>query len=138
MADIPRGIRNNNPGNIEYNPLNNWLGMLPHDPAIEPRFCRFKDPKYSIRAIMCILKTYQHKYGLSTVHDLIARYAPSIENDTLSYIKHVENKLGIKSTDKINAENKEISIELAKAIIKHENGQQPYHDAIFISAVNLL
>ncbi len=39
MALQPRGIRNNNPGNIVWSARNNWQGQLPHDPQIEPRFC---------------------------------------------------------------------------------------------------
>ncbi|WP_310740157.1 hypothetical protein [Arsenophonus apicola] len=33
-----RGIRNNNPGNIDYNPVNKWQGQLPVDKSIESRF----------------------------------------------------------------------------------------------------
>lgn len=33
-----RGIRNNNPGNIDYNPVNNWKGQLPFDPVLEKHF----------------------------------------------------------------------------------------------------
>nr|WP_237043560.1 hypothetical protein [Pseudomonas aeruginosa] len=36
MALQPRGIRNNNPGNIVWSARNNWQGQLPHDPQIEP------------------------------------------------------------------------------------------------------
>ncbi|EPC6969828.1 structural protein, partial [Providencia stuartii] len=34
MTRPARGIRNNNPGNIDYNKANNWKGQLPHDPSI--------------------------------------------------------------------------------------------------------
>ena len=27
MGDLPRGIRNNNPGNVEHSPSNKWLGL---------------------------------------------------------------------------------------------------------------
>lgn len=29
-----RGVRNRNPGNIDYNPANKWLGQLKPDPAV--------------------------------------------------------------------------------------------------------
>ncbi|GEM_PF-3663667 len=41
MPQITRGVRNNNPGNIDYNPRNQWQGQLRPDPAIEKRFARF-------------------------------------------------------------------------------------------------
>ncbi|HDF2344629.1 TPA: structural protein, partial [Morganella morganii] len=53
---MSRGIRNNNPGNIDYRPANNWKGQLPYDKSIEPRFCRFSAPEYGIRAIIALLR----------------------------------------------------------------------------------
>lgn len=58
---MTRGIRNNNPGNIDYNPANKWQGQLPMDKVIEPRFCRFESPEYGIRALMKLLSTYHKK-----------------------------------------------------------------------------
>ncbi len=52
---MTRGIRNNNPGNIDHNPKNKWQGQLQHDPKIEKRFCRFESPEYGIRALMKLL-----------------------------------------------------------------------------------
>ncbi|WGL95313.1 structural protein [Arsenophonus nasoniae] len=138
MADIPRGIRNHNPGNIDYNPANQWRGLLPHDPTIEKRFCRFISPEYGIRAIMVLLKTYYHQYGLHTIAQLIGRWAPDNENNTTAYCQQVAARLGVSAQATINVDDKNILINLTKAIIQHENGQQPYHDAIFISAVNRL
>lgn len=37
-----RGIRNNNPGNIDFNPLNAWLGQIGLEVGVaKPRFARF-------------------------------------------------------------------------------------------------
>ena len=36
---VPRGIRNNNPGNIEFNEANPWSGSAGHD----GRFIKFKE-----------------------------------------------------------------------------------------------
>ncbi|MER5002585.1 structural protein, partial [Providencia stuartii] len=95
MTKQARGIRNNNPGNIDYNKANNWKGQLPHDPSIEPRFCRFESPVYGIRALMALLRTYQRKYGLKTVSGLIDRWAPTNENNTRAYINGVAKELGV-------------------------------------------
>lgn len=74
MALQPRGIRNNNPGNIVWSARNNWQGQLPHDPQIEPRFCRFDTAHNGTRALAKLLLNYRKVYGLRTVESLIARW----------------------------------------------------------------
>ncbi|MDT7048332.1 structural protein [Providencia stuartii] len=138
MTKQARGIRNNNPGNIDYNKANNWKGQLPHDPSIEPRFCRFESPVYGIRALMALLRTYQRKYGLKTVSGLINRWAPTNENNTSAYINGVAKELGVSATDIVSLDDKPTAIKLAKAIIRHENGTQPYDEAMFEKAWGLL
>ncbi|HCR3230039.1 TPA: structural protein [Morganella morganii] len=135
---MSRGIRNNNPGNIDYHPANNWKGQLPHDNAIEPRFCRFSAPEYGIRAIMALLRNYQRKYRLNTVADLISRWAPSNENNTNAYVSGVSKALGVSPDDTVSLSDKDTAIRLTKAIIQHENGSQPYSDAVFEKAYALL
>nr|WP_309148342.1 structural protein [Providencia stuartii] len=138
MIKISRGIRNNNPGNIEYNEANHWKGQLPHDKSIEKRFCRFESSEYGIRALFALLRTYQRRYSLQTVSQLISRWAPSNENQTSDYINDIAKALNVSPNTFINLENKSILIKLAKSIIKHENGTQPYDDETFERAWNLL
>lgn len=133
-----RGIRNNNPDNIDYNPSNNWRGQLEHEPAIESRFCRFASAELGIRAIMCLLRTFQRKYHCDSVLALINRWAPDVENDTNSYVKSVCNALSVNSNEKISTDDKKTLIALTKAIIQHENGQQPYSDETFEKAYSLI
>ncbi|HGJ5864158.1 MAG TPA: structural protein [Arsenophonus nasoniae] len=135
---IQRGIRNNNPGNIDYNAINKWQGALPHDPSIEKRFCRFESPECGIRAIMILLRTYQQKYGLKTISDLINRWAPNNENNTSAYIINVSNSMNLSPKSVVNIKDKATLISLVKAIIFYENGQQPYNDAIFDKAYNII
>lgn len=61
MAKLPRGIRNNNPGNLEWG--DPWQGLDPDGQAQDKRFVVFKDPAMGIRAIARTLITYQDKYG---------------------------------------------------------------------------
>ena len=49
---IARGIRNADPGNIDYNKANDWLGQVSFDPLIESRFARF-------RALGKLLRNYR-------------------------------------------------------------------------------
>lgn len=94
---MTRGIRNNNPGNIDYNSANQWQGQLPHDPNIEKRFCRFESEIYGIRALMKLLSNY-HKNGYQSVYRTIDRWAPNVENNTSAYIKG-----GCRSTERRSA-----------------------------------
>lgn len=135
---MSRGIRNNNPGNIDYRPANNWKGQLPYDKSIEPRFCRFSAPEYGIRAIIALLRNYQAKYALKTIRGLISRWAPSNENNTNAYVSGVSKALGVDPDASVSLVYKNTAISLAKAIIYHENGSQPYPDAVFEKAYALL
>lgn len=133
-----RGIRNNNPGNIDYHASNKWQGQLPFDKSIEPRFCRFQSHEYGIRALISLLRNYQRKYGLKNIAGLINRWAPKNENQTGAYINGVSKELCVAPTDTINMMDKATAIAMAKAIIRHENGQQPYVDEVFERAWVLL
>ncbi|MDC9605635.1 structural protein [Xenorhabdus griffiniae] len=133
---MTRGIRNNNPGNIDYNKANKWQGLLSHDPKIESRFCRFESPEYGIRALMKLLCNY-HKGGHNSVSKIINRWAPSNENNTTAYINGVAKALNVDPFDKIEV-NKSTLIALSKSIIRHENGQQPYSDDVFTRAFEML
>lgn len=131
---VPRGIRNNNPGNIEFNPANNWRGQTGSD----GRYATFSDPIWGIRALAKLLQNYQNRYGLNTIHEIISRWAPPNENDTVSYIKSVSRTTGIKSGALINLSDKGTLLSLVKAIIKHENGQQPYSPEVILGAFDLI
>ena len=135
MSQAPRGIRNNNPGNIDYNPNNAWRGQLPRDVKVEPRFARFDTPFNGIRALAKLLLNYRKIHGLRTVESLIARWATSNENDTKAYAYAVAKKLGISIHQPLRLDKSTLQ-GLVKAIIEHENGQQPYSDELISSAVD--
>jgi len=127
-----RGIRNNNPGNIDHNDSINWLGELPVDKAIESRFCRFETPVHGLRALGKNLLSYK-KRGINTVSGIIMRWAPSTENNTGAYINSVAEACGVEPTEIIDiAEYLPI---LICSIVKHENGSMPYTAAQIGEAV---
>jgi hypothetical protein len=118
---IPRGIRNNNPGNIRNNGTR-WQGMaLVQD---DPSFVRFISPEYGIRALSHLLDTYATKYNLHTVQAIIERYAPGTENDTASYVQAVAGALGVAAGQQIDVQARKG--DLIFAICMHENGKVPY------------
>lgn len=135
----PRGIRNNNPGNIDYSPNVTWFGQLPYDATVEPRFCRFESPECGLRALMKLLRNYQKLHGLNTIKDIISRYAPSGENDTNSYINFVSEKLGVTPAECISTDDRKTVFALVDGIVRMENGgQQPYSDEQLLKAFSML
>lgn len=118
----PRGIRNNNPGNIRKS-HDTWQGARQN--GFDPAFVEFENPVFGLRALMKTLITYHVKYSLDTVQSIINRWAPPCENATDAYAHHVAKKLGVMREDRINLTDPKVLITLAKAIAVHENGTPP-------------
>lgn len=87
-----RGQRNKNPLNIRRGQAN-WLGQDKNPTQRDPEFYQFKTASYGYRAGAKILRTYQRKYGLTTLAGLISRWAPQNENNTRGYIERVAKEL---------------------------------------------
>lgn len=131
---IPRGIRNNNPGNIRYSVHYTWTGQTGEDGH---GFCEFSLPVYGIRAMAILLKNYVVHDGCITVRDIITRWAPPSENRTEDYIEAVCKATGMTDTETVSLSSDLVSI--ISAIIGHENGMSPYtsttiHMGVAISA----
>lgn len=128
-----RGIRNNNPGNIKHGAP--WQGLA--TPSIDEKgFCVFTSAPYGIRAIARTLITYQDKRQaadgskIDTVQEIIDRWAPPSENDTGSYANHVRQILGIERGTVLDVHKYEVMRALVVAIIRHENSNFEYPDAV--------
>lgn len=122
---LPRGVRNNNPGNIVRTGAA-WGGEIAGN---DPRYAAFDSPEAGIRALGKNLIAYQEKHGLDTVAAIVARWAPATENDTASYVKAVSGELGVKADQPLDMKDPVVLARLTKAIIKQENGSQPYSEA---------
>ena len=118
---MTRGLRNNNPGNIRHG-SSRWQGMSTEQ--TDSAFVQFDDPVYGIRALAKLLKNYQSQHGLNTIREIINRWAPPNENKTDSYVDHVARVVGVHPDSAVNVNDKIVPI--VTAIIKHENGLQPY------------
>lgn len=127
-----RGVRNNNPGNIRHSGTR-WQGMSAEQ--TDPAFVQFITPEYGIRALSKLLDTYSNIYGLRTVRGIISRYAPASENDTAAYANAVARALGVSPDAQIDVQARKA--ELVQAIIKHENGAQPYSLAQITTGVSM-
>jgi len=125
----PRGIRNNNPGNIEKGA--GWQGLA-EDQSGDARFAVFKSPIWGIRALARVLLTYYRLRRaadgsrIDTVLEHVVRWAPPGENDTGAYARQVRAALGVEEGEIINTEDPDTLVAFVTAIIRHENGQQPY------------
>jgi hypothetical protein len=120
-ALTPRGIRNNNPGNIEWiaDPSKRWRGMV----AKDGRYGVFDTPANGVRAIGGELRA-NFRRGQNTLDAIIGEWAPAPENNTESYKRSVAAELGGVSTSTPLSSSTIPAI--TAAIIKHENGVQPY------------
>lgn len=116
-----RGIRNNNPGNIRHSSAQ-WDGM--RETQTDSAFVQFTSPVYGLRALAKLLFNYQRLYGINTVRGIISRWAPSSENNTEAYIFVVANALNVDPDGPLDMRS--VMPDLVAAIVKHENGTQPY------------
>lgn len=129
-----RGQRNNNPGNIRKSKTP-WQGLAEKQDDAE--FATFTAPVWGIRAIARTLITYQDQHGCETPVDFIGRWAPSVENDTIAYISDVCRRGNIGRTQSLNVHKYADLKPLVLGIIWHENGCQPYSDAVIDEALRL-
>jgi hypothetical protein len=114
-----RGLRNNNPGNIRLSG-DQWQGMSASQ--TDGTFVQFDSMVYGIRAIAKVLQKYHYTYGLNSVNEIIARWAPQSENNTSAYAYAVADYLGVSADDYLDFSNPSTLFDLVKGIIRHENG----------------
>jgi hypothetical protein len=126
-----RGERNNNPGNIRISAAN-WKGKVAGSDAA---FETFANPQDGIRAMSKLLRTYQTKYNLRTVRQLVTRWAPAAENNTESYIRSVAGAMGVGPDDAVSLADDAVLSAMVSAIITHENGRNIYASADIAAGV---
>ena len=115
--DVPRGLRNNNPGNIRHSSTK-WRGEIKGG---DPDFKTFESIEYGYRALMKLLKTYYNKYGLTTINGIVNRWAPPNENDTNAYISFVATRTHYPFNYPLPFDKDHI-VKIASAISSMENG----------------
>lgn len=118
--ELPRGLRNNNPGNIRKN---SDVFQGEKVPSSDREFKQFKTMAYGYRAVFCILRTYYRHYSLRTIRQLIGRWAPENENNTSAYVSLVSSYSGIPADDPIDIQSKEQMIRIVAAMSRVENGR---------------
>lgn len=112
----PRGIRNNNPGNLEYR------GQAGATQEVGGgRFAVFGSMQEGIAALEKQLESYIGG-GTNTIQKIITKYAPSFENDTTGYIDKVAKATGLAADSVIDPTNSTAMLGLMRAITNVEVG----------------
>jgi hypothetical protein len=115
-SSAPRGIRNNNPGNLRFGKFAQQLGATGKD---DKGFAVFQSMEDGVRAAVKLLEGYVSK-GYDSVRKIISRWAPANENNTSAYIDAVAKKLGISADARLSGDQLG---GVAQAIFQHENGR---------------
>ena len=118
--ELPRGLRNNNPGNIRRN-SDVFQGEV--NPSRDKDFKQFKSIAYGYRAVFKILSNYHRVYKLTTIRKMISRWAPENENNTAAYVSLVSSYSGIGPDDLLNFDREQM-IRIVAGMSKVENGRE--------------
>jgi hypothetical protein len=111
-ASIPRGIRNNNPGNIR---------------GSDGQFKTFATMDEGVYQLARQLKMYQNA-GAKTVADMVSNWAPASENNTVAYANAVSRYLSARLganvgwNTALNLSDPRVLAAMTEAITQHENG----------------
>lgn len=114
----PRGLRNNNPGNIRIG-RTRYLGEIV--PSSDREFRQFSSMAWGYRAIFVLLDSYSRR-GIDTIRGIVSRYAPSNENDTSGYARFVCRLSGLGEDEPLDMGDRNTMVPVVAAISKMENG----------------
>ncbi|PRP68615.1 hypothetical protein BUE93_21485 [Chromobacterium amazonense] len=117
----PRGIRNNNPGNLQYV---GQAGAVKEGGA-GGRFAVFATPQAGLDAMAQQLKRYANS-GLTSISDIANKWAPASENNTAAYVAAVAKRMGVDGKQSLDLSRAEVLRSLMDAMIVQENGRNPY------------
>ena len=118
----PRGIRNNNPGNIRNSDATDRQGEVKKSEKKDNAFEEFEDMAHGYRALIKLLQNYRKKHDCKTIADFISRWAPRTENDTAAYIQRVCREMQVAATYVPDVNDKTTMCSFAAAISQVENG----------------
>lgn len=116
-TSLPRGLRDNNPGDLQPPPSGTWAGTV----GMDGPFVIFSDTTWGLRALARDLITNIGTEGYDTITTLITKFAPPSENDTAAYISAVSADTSIDPNDQLGTDQDTIT-SLMRAIVNHELG----------------
>jgi len=124
-----RGIRNHNPLNIRLDPANRWQGRVEPGRNTDGAFEQFVDPVWGLRAGAVLIVAHYDRRGADTIRNLVRIWAPPDENHTEAYVTFVARETGFGPDVRLDFHRTEHLRPVLLAMIRMENGQQPYTDA---------
>ena len=113
-----RSLRNNNPGNLVTGEISKRNGQI----GTAGGFAVFPDYETGHKALIDSLK---NMHGDKDLKQMIRVYAPSFENDTEGYLKHLRKVTGVKGDKKIKNFTPEEFEKLIDAVEKMEGIKKP-------------
>lgn len=120
---LERPWRNNNPGDLRsLGGKTVWDGQIATDLGPGGPFARFVTRTMGWRALAVCLLTYSDVHGLKTINQIIDRYAPPIENNTVAYKSLVSKHLGIGLDESTDLHKPEVMTAFVAAIAIAEGG----------------
>lgn len=120
-SQVPRGLRNNNPGNIEDG---EFARSQPGYRGSDGRFAIFDSAQSGQAAQGALLQRYGQR-GINTVLGAVSRWAPASDgNNPQQYAAYVARRLGVSPSDQIDLTNPQTAQRVAQAMAEFENGTQ--------------
>ena len=126
----PRNVRLANPGNVDRTSIV-WQGMSALQD--DPRFIRFIGPQWGFRCMARILRG-DYREGAVSVHELIDRWAPPVENDTSAYVTDVATRMNVDIDETLALPGQ--LLPLLRSIAIHEGGC-PWPDSVIQLGIDL-
>ena len=117
---MTRGLRNRNPGNIRKSGTA-YMGEV--IPSQDTAFKQFETMAWGYRAVFVLLDSYRRR-GYTTLRQMIARYAPPVENDTGNYVRCISAWSGIDADEPLDTNDRTTMLAVVAAISRMENGRE--------------
>lgn len=116
---MPRGIRNNNPGNLNYA----GQAGATLESGEGGRFAVFESMQHGVAALYKQLQLY-FKRGINTLSSIVKTYAPASDNNNVdAYISALTKATGKGANEVLDSGDTATIARLMKGIVDHENGK---------------
>lgn len=111
-AQGSKGLRDNNPLNIN---AAGWKGEI----ALDGSEAIFSDTIFGFRAAAFELLRYYNSYGLTTINEIAARWAPVADgNDPVNYAANVAAAMGVGADDPLTLDATQLGDLMAAMMIE--------------------
>ncbi|WP_205954256.1 hypothetical protein [Pantoea stewartii] len=129
----PRGIRNNNPGNLNYA----GQAGATKEGGENGRFAVFSSMRDGISALHRQIQLYLQR-GVNTIESIVNKYAPSSDgNNVQAYIQQLVGATGKGANETLSGDDQGTVFKLIRGIINHENGKGYVSDQDILGGIQV-